>query len=328
MPTDFSDTLVIGISTTALFDLAEADRMFRRFNKQNRNTAVRRYRKYMLEHEDEPLNPGTGMPLVEALLNLNQHQKGVTSSPLVEVVVMSRNSPETGVRVLKNIRALNLPISRSSFTGGESNVDYLEAFDVDLFLTTNVEDAQRVIDGRVCAAAIVKPPPTEIGKIPEGQVRIAFDGDAVLFDDSSELVYKAEGINAFHENEDNKQDIPMGDGPYALLLRKLSRLQERLPHSVEMSPVRISIVTARNAPAEMRVINTLRYWGVYVDELFFLGGMDKSKVLEAFKPHIFFDDQDLHLESISRAYPAGKVPSSSNSPLKKYEKKKSTKRKP
>lgn len=327
MATDFSDTLVIGVSSTALFDLAEADAEFRRYNKTDPNTAVQKYRKYMLEHENEVLELGTGMPLATALLNLNKHNRGA-KSPLVEVVVMSRNSPETGVRVLNNIRRLELPITRYAFTGGESVVDYLDAYDVDLFLTTNVKDAQRVIDGGGCAAAIVKPPPSEIIKIPEGQVRIAFDGDAVLFDESSEIVFKVKGLKEFHRLEDKHQDVPMEDGPYAVLLRKLARLQERLPFSVEISPVRIAIVTARDAPAEMRVINTLRLWGVYVDELFFLGGMDKSKVLQAFRPHIFFDDQDLHLEDISRAYPAGKVPTKSGSPLKKKAKTKKNKRKP
>ena len=271
----------------------------------------------MLKHEDDSLGPGTGMPLVEALLKLNEHGKG-TESPLVEVVVMSRNSPETGVRVLNNIRRLGLPISRHAFTGGESVTDYLDAFDVDLFLTTNIDDAQKVIDGGECAAAIVKSPPTESSKIPEGQVRIAFDGDAVLFDESSELVFQKGGLEKFQQVEDVQQDIPMKDGPYANLLRKLARLQDRLPFGVEYSPVRIAIVSARNAPAEMRVIKTLRNWGVYVDEIFFLGGMEKAKILKAFKPHIFFDDQDLHLEKISRTHPAGRVPLRSDSPLDQY----------
>lgn len=226
-----------------------------------------------------------------------------------------RNSPETGVRVFNNIRRLKIPISRFAFTGGESVVDYLDAYDVDLFLTTNVNDAQKVIDGKSCAAAIVRRPPSDIGAIPEGQVRIAFDADAVLFDESSEIVYKAEGIGKFHTIEDQKQDEPMSEGPYAILLKKLSRLQDRLPFRVEFSPVRIAIVTARNAPAEMRVINTLRHWGVYVDEVFFLGGLEKAKVLRAFRPHIFFDDQDLHLDEAAKFVPAGKVPYTSDSPL-------------
>ncbi len=316
MSVHLKETLVIGISATALFDLKEADKVFREKYKSDKDTAIAEYRKYMLEREGEPLEDGTGMPLVKALLELNKYQpKG--ESPLIEVVVMSRNSPETGIRVLQNIRNNKLKISRHAFTGGESVVDYLEAFGVDLFLTTTVVDAQKVIDGKTCAAAVLKKPPKNQKKIPEGQVRIAFDGDAVLFDESSEIVYKAEGLDRFNKIEDQHQDEPMQEGPYAALLKKLSRLQERLPFSVEYSPVRISIVTARNTPAEMRVIKTLRHWGVYVDEIFFLGGLEKTKVLEAFHPHIFFDDQDLHIENASKVVPAGKVPYPSDSPLNK-----------
>ena len=134
---------------------------------------------------------------------------------------------------------------------------------------------------------MVKSPPTEKSRIPEGQVRIAFDGDAVLFDERSEIVFKAKGLDEFQRREDEEQNVPMQDGPYAVLLRKLARLQERLPFSVEFSPVRIAIVTARNAPAEMRVIKTLRHWGVYVDEIFFLGGMEKGKNIKSISPPHF-----------------------------------------
>ena len=317
MPLDLSDTLVIGISATALFDLKEADDVFRKELKKSKEMAMKKYRQYMLEREDEPLEDGTGMPLVKALLGLNKHLTNDKEPPLIEVVVMSRNSPETGIRVFNNIRKRDLKISRHSFTGGESVVDYLEAFYVDLFLTTNLKDAQRVIDSGICAVAIVKEPPANMDKIPEGQVRIAFDGDAVLFDESSEIVYKEEGMREFHRTEDEKQNVPMREGPYASFLKKLSALQDRLPFTVEYSPVRIAIVTARNAPAEMRVIKTLRNWGVYVDEIFFLGGLDKSRVLKAFKPHIFFDDQEQYVEPASHVVPSGKVPHKSNSPLNK-----------
>lgn len=316
MPVDFSDTLVVGISATALFDLSEADRVFRSKYAQDRETAVKEYREYMLQRENDDLADGTGMPLVKALLELNRHLPD-DDAPLIDVVVMSRNSPETGIRVLQNIRRKKINISRHAFTGGESVVDYIDAFDVDLFLTTSVRDAQKVIDSGSCAAAIVKEPPGKTSDINQGQVRIAFDGDAVLFDESSELVYRQEGLERFQMNEDHNQDIPLSEGPYATLLRKLARLQERLPFSVEFSPVRIAIVTARNAPAEMRVIKTLRHWGVYVDEVFFLGGLEKTKVLEAFKPHIFFDDQDLHLEKAAHVVPSGKVPYKSGSLLQK-----------
>lgn len=314
MPLDLSNTLVIGVSSTALFDLSEADRVFRTRFAEDRQTAVAEYREYTLKRENDDLDDGTGMPLVKALLELNQYRQA-GDPPLVEVVVMSRNSPETGVRVFNNIRRKGLSISRHAFTGGESVIEYLEAFDVDLFLTTNIKDAQRVIDGGKCAAAIVKEPPYDADPIPEGQVRIAFDGDAVLFDESSEIVYKAEGLSGFHKNEDLQQDVPIPEGPYAVLLEKLSKLQKRLPFPVEFSPVRIAIVTARNAPAELRVIKTLRHWGVYVNEIFFLGGVEKAKVLKAFRAHIFFDDQDLHLDPAAKHVPACKVPYKTGSPL-------------
>ena len=315
MPYDLSDTLVVGISATALFDLSEADAVFRGKSESSREEAIEDYRNYMAGRESEPLKPGTGFHLVKALLSLNQFQSG-DKAPLVEVVVMSRNSPETGVRVFHNIREYGLDISRSAFTGGESVVDYLDAFDVDLFLTTNTTDAQRVIDSDSSAVALVKEPPANMESIPDGQVRIAFDGDAVLFSEDSELVFKTRGLKDFHTVEDSEQDNPLNDGPYATLLRKLSRLQDRLPHKVDFSPVRVAIITARNSPAEMRVIKTLRHWGVYVDEIFFLGGLDKSKIIKAFKAHIFFDDQDVHLEPAARYTPAGKVPYRSGSPLK------------
>jgi 5'-nucleotidase len=314
MALDLTDTLVVGISATALFDLAEADAVYKAKYAKNPQSALDEYRAYMLERENEALRDGTGMPLVRALLGLNRFAPS-ESKPLVEVVVMSRNSPETGVRVFNNIRSRGLQISRHAFTGGQSVVDYLDAFSVDLFLTTNVEDAQRIIDAQACAAAVLKPPPHS-GEAPlEDQVRIAFDGDAVLFDDSSELVYKTEGLGRFHSVEDEKQNEPMKDGPYAILLRKLARLQERLPFGADASPVRIAIVTARSAPAEMRVINTLRHWGVYANEIFFLGGVPKSKVVKAFRAHIFFDDQDLHLDPAAKHVPSGRVPYRSDSPL-------------
>lgn len=311
---DLSDTLVVGITSTALFDLSEADAVFRKNYDVNPDQAIDEYRKYMEKHEQEHLEPGTGFPLVKALMSLNKFQPE-KETPLIQIVVMSRNSPETGIRVFHNIREQKLDITRSAFTGGESVVDYLEAFDVDLFLTTSPKDAQKVIDSDTCAVAVVREPPGDITSIPIGQVRIAFDGDAVLFSDESEIVYKAEGLKKFCDVEDAEQDTPLKDGPYATLLKKLSRLQDRLPHQVEHSPVRISIVTARSSPAEMRVIKTLRHWGVYVDEIFFLGGVDKSKILKAFKPHIYFDDQDIHLDNAAKHVPSGKVPYRTDSPL-------------
>lgn len=326
MATDLSDTLVVAVSATALFDMTESDKLFQELLVKDKNMAIERYRQFMREHETIPLKAGTAYPLIKALLRLNRYQSTGEKSPLVEVVIMSRNSPDSGLRILNTVRGDDaLPISRSAFTAGESVVDYLDAFNVSLFLTTNIDDAQRVIDSKVCAAAIVREPPRNREQeplndehapvIPDDQVRIAFDGDAVLFSDESELVYKTQGLDAFHQSEDRQQNIPLAEGPYATLLKKLSRLQERLPYQLEYSPIRIALITARNSPAEMRVIKTLRAWGVYVDEAFFLGGVEKTKVLKAFNPHIFFDDQDIHLERSSDVVPSGKVPYPSSSLL-------------
>jgi 5'-nucleotidase len=314
MPIDLSNTLVVGISATALFDLSQEDALFQKQFKEDRENAMAVYRRTMLEKENDDLDPGAGYPLVEALLKLNGYQKE-DEPPLVEVVIMSRNSPETGLRVLNNIRRRGLGISRFAFTGGEAVIDYLESFDVDLFLGTSIQDVQKVIDSRSCAAAVLTAPPVSLRDMPTDQVRIAFDGDAVLFSDDSELVYRTQGLAEFQSVEDAQQDKPLEEGPYAALLKKLSKLQERLPGRVEFSPVRIAIVTSRSSPAELRVIKTLRQWGVYVDEAFFLGGVNKTEVLKAFKPHIFFDDQDIHLDPASRIVPAGKVPYLSSSRL-------------
>ena len=307
MAIDLSETLVIGISATALFDLSVADGVFNQQRKNDPDSAMEHYRRYMLENESQPLPDGTGMPLVKALLALNDHKKADDPQPIVEVVVISRNSPETGYRVLKEIRRRGLNITRSAFTAGEAVTHYLDAFYVDLFLTTNEDDAQRVIDTNQCAAAVMRPPPTQAFHCTETQVRFAFDGDAVIFDDTSELINQTHGLDAFHQSEDERQDIPLEPGPHAKLLIKLSKIQERLPGRIEYSPVRIALITARNSPAEMRVIKTLRNWGVYVDETFFLGGLQKARFLKAFNPHIFFDDQDAHLDPAASDVPSAKV---------------------
>ena len=329
MPVSFKDTLVVGISSTALFDLRKSDEIFQKARKKLGNdVAIRKYRKHMFNTENDALNAGTGMPVVKALLELNEHGND-NDSPLVQVVVMSKNSPETGVRILKNIRDFDLNIPRTVFTGGETVTDYLSAYDVDLFLTTDVQDGQRVADSRQCAVAILKEPPSSDKEEILDKVRIAFDGDAVLFDEESELVYKAKGLDKFLEHERVHENDPMHEGPYAAFLKKLSRLQDRLPHQMELSPIRIAIVTARNSPADIRVIKTLRHWGVYADAAFFMGGLEKTEVLKAFRPHIFFDDQDVHLKKASSIVPSGQVPYPSDSPLakKKSKVKKKGKRK-
>lgn len=315
---DLSNTLVIGISSTALFDLSAEDAIFRAEFESCRDDAIENYRRQMQAQENDPLAPGTAFHLVRALLKLNQYV-AADAPPLVEVVVMSRNSPDTGLRILNNIRRLNLPITRFAFTAGKSVTSYLHAFGVDLFLTTRASDAQKVIDARSCAAAVLSPPPADGESPSDDEVRIAFDGDAVLFSDESELVYRTQGLDEFKRIEDEQQDTPLQEGPYAALLKKLAKLQKRLPGATGLAPLRIALITARGSPAEMRVIKTLRHWGVHIDEAFFLGGVGKAKVLQAFKPHIFFDDQDVHLEPASKIVPSGKVPYESASPLHKLQ---------
>ena len=316
MPTDLSNTLVIGISATALFDLKKEDEIFKNKKKENPKRAVEEYRDHMIETENDPLEIGTGFPLVKALLNLNQHKKE-EDHLLVEVVVLSKNSPDTGVKILNNIRKKELSITRSAFTSGDSVVDYLQGFDVDLFLTTDVGDAQRVADQKICAVAILKKPPKETSVANKDEVRIAFDGDGVLFDEESEIIYKNHGKNAFQNHEDETKEKPLNKGPYASLLSKLSQLQEKIGRDLERSPLRLALITARNAPAELRPIKTLRHWNIYMDEAFFLGGVEKSEIVKAFKPHIFFDDQAVNLKETSKDVNCAEVPYQSDSQLNK-----------
>lgn len=308
MPVDFSKILVVGVSSRSLFNLEEEEQIFREQN-------IRGFREYQLANEEKLLEKGTAFPLIEALLKLNTH----VDKPIVEVVVMSRNSPETGVRVLKAIEHYKLPITRLAFSGGEPLAPFIDAFNVDLFLSRDESDVQRIIDTAHCATALIYDPPENFE--PEtDRVKFAFDADAVVFSEESEQIYTEQGIEAFHKHEKENEDVPMNDGPFAVLLRKLSDIQDYLPVEKELSPLRIAIVTARNAPSHMRVIKTLRKWNVYVDEAYFMGGLPKAKVLEAFGAHIFFDDQHTHLSDSSKKIPCGRVLYKSNSVLKNYEK--------
>ncbi len=307
MPVDLSDILVIGVSSRALFDLEEGNKVFE-------EKGIQGYREFQLKNEALPLKPGTAYYLVKSLLELNNQ----ASQRIVEVVVMSRNSPETGVRMLNSIEKHDLDISRIALSGGEPLAPYIDAYDVDLFLSKDEQDVQTVIDSRACAAAAIYAPPESFDP-KDSRVKIAFDADAVLFSDESELRYKTEGLDAFHKHEADHTDVPLKEGPFAKLLMKLSKIQSHLPTRIELSPLRLSIVTARSAPAHLRVVKTLRKWGVYIDEAYFLGGLSKDKVLRAFGAHIFFDDQDAHLQSSSKVVPSGKVPYSTDSDMKQIE---------
>ncbi|HTO15828.1 MAG TPA: 5'-nucleotidase [Edaphocola sp.] len=303
MALDLSDILVIGVSSRALFDLEAENEIFEK-------EGISGYRKYQDQNEETSLKPGTAFYLVQSLLHLNK----ITNKRIVEVVVMSRNSPETGVRVMNSVKEHKLDITRMAFSGGQALALYIDAFDIDLFLSKDAKDVQTVIDSKSCAAAYIYAPPKEF-KQSENNVKIAFDADAVLFSDESEHRYKTQGIDAFHKYEQEHENEALGAGPFAKLLIKLSKIREELPSSIALSPLRLAIVTARSSPSHMRVIKTLRKWGVYVDEAYFLGGLTKDKVLKAFGAHIFFDDQDIHLEKSSEYVPSGRVPYASDSPL-------------
>ena len=301
MAYDLSDKLVVAISSRALFDLEHENQIFE-------NNGIEAYTHYQIEHENTVLPKGTAFPLVEALLSLNEKFE----EPIVEVIILSSNSPETGLRVFNSISEYGLDIVRAAFTGGEAKHPYLEAFNIDLFLSRNEKEVQDAIDQGV-AAALVYDAPRDYHPN-QKEIRIAFVADAVVFSDESELIYKQEGLEAFYENENANAENAMNEGPFAKLLKTLSKIKEK-----DDSLLKIAIVTARNSPAHKRVILTLRKWGCKIDEMFFLGGVAKDKVLKAFNAHIFFDDQDYHVGPASQLIPSGRVPYKSDSKLHQFQ---------
>jgi 5'-nucleotidase len=300
--------LVIGVSSRALFDLEQENAIYK-------EQGLAAFASFQSTNATTLLAKGTAFPLVEALLNLNK----LSDERLVEVVIMSKNSPDTGLRMMHAIEHFGLDISRAALTGGESLAPYLGAFDIDLFLSKDEDDIQLAVDAGVAAALLYNQPDQENNTLETGQVRFAFDADAVVFSDESEIIYKQHGLQAFLEHEKMLRDSPLNEGPFAKLIKMLSVIQQKFP--LGDAPIRIAIVTARNSPAHIRVVKTLNAWGVYIDTAFFLGGLSKDKFLQAFKPHIFFDDQEIHLESASKLVPSAKVPYMSNSVLNNKNKK-------
>lgn len=298
MAYDLSNYLVIGISSRALFDLSRENEIYE-------TQGLEAYCQYQLEHENDILEPGTGFSLIEAMLNIN----GIDASKRrTEVVIVSRNSADTSLRISNSIDAYNLDITRAAFTGGEPVAKYLNAFDVDLFLSATEEDVQAAVESQVASGLIYDGPSQNAGK-PLEQIRIAFDGDAVLFSEESEMIYQQQGLEAFIEHEKHNAEQPLPEGPFAKLLKTLSYLQFELDGYASVAPpIRTALVTARNSPAHERVIRTLRTWGVRIDETFFLGGVSKDRILESFSPHIFFDDQHRHCATASKLVPTARVP--------------------
>ena len=297
MAYDLENRLVIGVSSRALFDLTAENEIFQ-------SQGVDAYCSYQVEHEKELLKPGNGFKLVEALLNINNlpGQEG-----RAEVIIMSHNSPDTSLRVFNSIAHYGLNISRAVLASGASLTPYLEAFNTDLYLSADEADVQSAINCGVAAGIICCDEIRMPGKQDEiSQTRIAFDGDAVLFSDESEQIYREKGLEAFEENERLQAENPLKQGPFAKFLKTISDIQKEF--APEQAPIRTALVTARSAPAHERVIRTLRAWNVRIDEAFFLGGISKTEVLRAFGAHIFFDDQAVHTRPASEVVPSARVP--------------------
>ena len=282
--------LVVAISSRALFDLAESHRVYT-------DLGVESYHRYQIEHEDELLDPGPAFALVTKLLRLNR-----LSKQYVEVILLSRNSADTGLRVFNAIKHYGLDITRAAFTKGEPTSRYVPAFGAHLFLSADTDDVRRALEDGYAAATIF---PT-VFRNESDQLRIAFDGDAVVFSDEAERIYQTSGLAAFARSERASAATPLPGGPFKEFLAALHRIQSDFPE--DRSPIRTALVTARSAPAHERVIRTLRAWNIRIDEALFLGGLDKGEFLRAFGADIFFDDQTRHVESAAQHVPAGHVP--------------------
>ena len=283
--------LVVAISSRALFDLAESHRVYT-------EAGVDAYHRYQVEHENELLAPGPAFALVKKLLAVNRADK-----QYVEVILLSRNSADTGLRVFNAIKHYGLDITRAAFTKGEPTSRYVPAFGAHLFLSADVGDVRRALDDGYAAATIF---PSSVGGNETGELRIAFDGDAVLFSDEAERVYQERGLAEFARSETEAALRPLSGGPFKDFLAGLHRIQADFPE--DQSPIRTALVTARSAPAHERVIRTLRAWNIRIDEALFLGGLDKGEFLRAFGADIFFDDQRTHVESAAKHVAAGHVP--------------------
>ncbi|HLU77830.1 MAG TPA: 5'-nucleotidase [Burkholderiales bacterium] len=295
MPATFDGKLVVAISSRALFDLEESNRIFE-------EEGVDAYFQYQREREDEVLAPGIAFPLVKKLLKLNTLPP---ARPRVEVILLSRNTADTGLRVMNSICHYQLDITRAAFTGGESTWSYVPAFQADLFLSANPVDVRKALDAGNAAATIL---PSNVGQnlTDSDQLRIAFDGDAVIFSDEAERVYKRDGLDRFHESEASAARDPLSGGPFKNFLSALHRIQSEYPS--DASPIRTALVTARSAPAHERVVRTLRAWNIRIDEALFLGGLAKGDFLRVFGADIFFDDQRGHCESARLHVATGHVP--------------------
>ncbi len=296
MVSDLDDRLLtVAISSRALFDLEDSNRVYV-------EEGLEAYRKYQIAHEDEPLDRGEGFPFVKKLLDIN----GLLDRTRVEVILLSRNSADTGLRIFNSIQAHQLNITRAAFCGGERPYRYVQAFKCDLFLSTDSDDVVHALDHQVAAATLLA---SKSPGNPSEELRIAFDGDSVLFSDEADQVFRRDGLDAFAANEQAAAGRPLAGGPFKDFLAGLHRLQSEFVG--RPCPIRTALVTARAAPAHERVIRTLRAWDVRLDECLFLGGADKTHFLRAFGADVFFDDQAQNCERALGHVASGHVPRAS-----------------
>ena len=302
MPYPIEEKLVIAVASSALFALDEADAVFR-------TEGVRAYRAYQREHERDVLAPGIAFPFVRRLLELNRI---FPENEPVEVVLLSRNDNDTGMRVFNSIEHYELGIIRAAFTRGNSPFRYIPAYNVSLFLSANSEDVSEALANGYPAGLVL--PSAADDDARDDELRIAFDFDGVIADDSAEKIYQTEGLEAFHRQEAREGNEAIPPGPLTDLFRKLGNLRKLEDEREEADPayrrfLKTAIVTARSAPAHKRVITTLREWNITVDETHFLGGMDKGRILKTWRPHIFFDDQQHpHLDAAKDFTPSVHIP--------------------
>lgn len=282
--------LTLAISCTVLFDMSESDRIFH-------EEGIERYRDHQLKHENDILKPGAAFALVKKLLDLNQKEH------LVEVVLLSRNSANTGLRVFNSIEHHKLDIRKAAFTSGKNPYRYLHAFGAQLFLSTKKNDVQSALDSG-CAAGMLMTPHAHGNK--SNLLKIAFDGDCVLFSDEAEKINCEKGLEAFSKNEKQSAKVPLKSGPFKPFLDALYAVQKHFPENE--CPIKTALVTAREAPAHERVIRTLRSWNIRLDEAIFLGGMSKTEFLKSFGADIFFDDRQSHCKAANEHLAAAHVP--------------------
>lgn len=299
---DLQNRLVIGIASSALFDLAESDTVFR-------TDGEAAYREYQERHLDEPLQPGIAFPFIRRLLALND--LGSAGDPLVEVIILSRNDPDTGLRVMRSVQAHGLSISRAIFMQGRSPYKFMPALNMSLFISANEPDILEAVDQGLPAGRVLESSFSD--DLEDRTLRIAFDFDGVLADDQSETIYRAEGLQGFHNHEVANVAVPHDPGLLRDFLARINTIQEIEQQQVESDTtyrrrIHVALLTARNAPAHERAILSLKKWGVRVNDAFFLGGIEKAAVTAILKPHIFFDDQTDHLDGTAKLTPSVHVP--------------------